>query len=421
MSTSASTDAEQGRRLVGGVPLREVLDVPALAGHRLLAGRDGLGRIIQGANVMEVPDILDWVKPHEFLVTTAYSLRHDPDQLTGLVEQLAQRGLAGLGIKLGRYVDRLPDDAVAAADAAGFAVVGLPADTAFSDLLHQVLTRILDHQSAALSGADLMYALIGRRLEDEDEIMRRATTMGWRLDRPLRLIVAEPLSAATTVDGTATTSLAVQLRQVVRDRDRHAAVVTLGDEAVVLCAEPDRDEEAFDRTRSFLDTACTAGVSRTCMRPSGVAEAYAQARRAATVGRQMHGPGSVTRFDDLGSLRLLSHVPEEELETFLVDVLGPILGDDEPSAILRQTLQALLEADGNVAETARRVHFHYNTVRARVARLEELLGPITTDHRRRVDVTLALQILQLEPASGSATTSAVRRAVPGTSTGGESP
>src|SRR5689334_14746722 len=102
-----------------GLRVREVLAVPTLAGARVLAGAGGLDRLVHRMNVMEVPDILPWVKPHELLLTTGYPLRHDPDALVGLVAELDRRGLAALAIKLHRYLDELPEQLLAEADRRG--------------------------------------------------------------------------------------------------------------------------------------------------------------------------------------------------------------------------------------------------------------------------------------------------------------
>ena len=63
--------------------LREAMAlVEPLKKARIAAGERGLDRIIQVVNVMEVPDILEWVHPGELLVTTMYPLRDDAAAIT---------------------------------------------------------------------------------------------------------------------------------------------------------------------------------------------------------------------------------------------------------------------------------------------------------------------------------------------------
>ncbi|MEV4259618.1 PucR family transcriptional regulator ligand-binding domain-containing protein, partial [Spirillospora sp. NPDC049652] len=137
--------------LTRGLPVGEVLEVPALGGARLIAGRAGLGRVVQRLNVMEVPDILPWVKPNELLLTTGYPLRGTPRGLTGLVGDLDERGVAALAIKPGRYLSEPPPEMVEQADRRGLPLILLPADVGFDDVLNQVLTDILNRQAAVLA------------------------------------------------------------------------------------------------------------------------------------------------------------------------------------------------------------------------------------------------------------------------------
>ncbi|MES9609890.1 PucR family transcriptional regulator ligand-binding domain-containing protein [Actinomadura sp. NPDC000929] len=137
--------------LTYGLSVGEVLGVSTLNGARLIAGRAGLERVVQRLNVMEVPDILSWVKPNELLLTTGYPLRNTPQSLDNLVSDLDERGLAALAIKLGRYLDSLPAEMIAQADRRGFPLILLPNDVGFDDILNQVLTDILNRQAAVLA------------------------------------------------------------------------------------------------------------------------------------------------------------------------------------------------------------------------------------------------------------------------------
>ncbi len=112
--------------LAAGVTVREVLDTPALSGARLLAGASGLDRVVRRLNVMEVPDVLPWVKAHELLLTTGYPVRSTPDGVPSLLAALDDRGLAAVGIKLNRYLDELPADALKVADERGLPLIQLP-------------------------------------------------------------------------------------------------------------------------------------------------------------------------------------------------------------------------------------------------------------------------------------------------------
>ena len=59
------------------IELKDILQVSLLKDAEVLAGKDGLTNRIVSVNVLEVPDIVDWVRPGEFLLTTAYTFSRD--------------------------------------------------------------------------------------------------------------------------------------------------------------------------------------------------------------------------------------------------------------------------------------------------------------------------------------------------------
>ena len=555
--------------------VREVLDLPSLAGSEVLAGAGGLDLLVTRVNVMEVPDILPWVKSHELLLTTGFPLQHfdgagrsegpvtadDAGALVELVEGLAAAEIAAFGIKAGRYLDELPPAMLAAADRLALPILRLPHAVAFDDVMSDVFTHLVDRQAwaldvadrlhraltaivlgggdlpqiaeefAGLFGAAVLICTLDGRVQTEagtdDEIsalheidmfdpsgrfliestrvglqpvpgprgssagqlavaavaaggtdlarivayrreggldtvtvqaIERAATvtalamtkqlavsaveskfrgdflrdalfgnagpsalvvehcrqLGWDVDRPLVVVVAEldPLADQESVTVVAPTvagrspqeRFTAAWQQVLGARDRAIPVVGFSHEVVSLLPLRPGEEQsvvadvimAIQGDRGGGRRSFCAGVSRVLTSIDGLPDAYAQARRAVAVGRRMGGPGTVSHFDRLGVYRLLSLVSDgSELSAFARDVLASLVEDTAEARDLRQTLQALLDNNCNVAETARVLHFHYNTLRYRIAKLERLIGPFTTDAHLRLNANLALQVLQM--------------------------
>src|SRR5262245_51185177 len=168
-AVSSATLPEPTSDVVPGLRVREVLEAPCLANARVLAGQAGLDRLVQRLNVMEVPDILPWVKPHELLLTTGYPLRDDPTALVRLVAELDDRGLAALAIKLHRYLDEVPEGLLAEADRRAFPVIEFPQGVGFDDVLNEVLGTLLNRQAALAARSEEVHrALVSVVLEGGD-------------------------------------------------------------------------------------------------------------------------------------------------------------------------------------------------------------------------------------------------------------
>ncbi len=186
VSSHASTRGDlegqtlEGRASVSGITVAEVMRLSSLRTARLVAGASGLHRMVRRLNVMEVPDVLPWVKADELILTTGYPLRQSPSSLTGLIVDLDDRGLAAFAIKLARYIAELPAQMLAEADRRGFPVILLPDDVGFDDILNQVLTEILNKQAAALAHSDEVHSAIMATVlagGGLDEVTAKAATL----------------------------------------------------------------------------------------------------------------------------------------------------------------------------------------------------------------------------------------------------
>lgn len=137
-----------------GVKVKEILEMEFLQEAQLLCGHGGLDNYITTVNVMEVPDIINWVKPGEFLLTTAYSIKDDIQKLNELIPVMKNIGVAGIGIKMKRYIESLPDSVIETANRLDFPIVSIPLDVSFGDVITAVLTTVVNKQTNVLIQID---------------------------------------------------------------------------------------------------------------------------------------------------------------------------------------------------------------------------------------------------------------------------
>ncbi|MEG2383701.1 MAG: PucR family transcriptional regulator ligand-binding domain-containing protein, partial [Oscillospiraceae bacterium] len=130
--------------------VNDVLGLSVFKGAVVVAGKKGLQRVVENMSVMEVPDIEDYIKKGDFLLTTLFPVYKEQNKLENLIIKLDMAGLSGIGIKLNRYVDELPDYFYAQAEELDFPIVILSADSNLSDLINIFLKDSLEKKNKEL-------------------------------------------------------------------------------------------------------------------------------------------------------------------------------------------------------------------------------------------------------------------------------
>ena len=262
-------------------------------------------------------------------------------------------------------------------------------------------------------------ALAGRAGEAADAVSH-AASLGWDLSRPMVVVVAE--TDENDEETPARPTKCVLSRSGSCGRGcRRCARATRGVPSpasarrsspfcrwaptptrMPCCAPSVRSRRSCAATVAAGGGASRRGSSRPITSAADLPGAYDEALKAVHVGRQMHGESALTHFDGLGIYRLLALIPDgADLHRFVEESLGELATDDSAeNADLRNTLSVLLDTNLNVAETARQLFFHYNTLRYRIAKLERMLGPFTSDPQLRLTLRrLRLRIRQMRGIS----------------------
>lgn len=86
---------KEGRLYHMPITVDTILKLPLFSSTTLIGGFQGVGREVLSANITDSPDIANWIRPNQFLLTTAYNYKDEPESLIPFLHQLCAYGFLG--------------------------------------------------------------------------------------------------------------------------------------------------------------------------------------------------------------------------------------------------------------------------------------------------------------------------------------
>ncbi|NBJ68128.1 MULTISPECIES: PucR family transcriptional regulator [Clostridia] len=122
--------------------IQEALLVGGLAKGNVVAGEKGITRNIASIEVMEVPEVMDWVTSGVLVITTFYSIKSLPDKQIEIVQALIHQKAAGIVIKLGRFITSIPIEIIHLANQHNFPIITIPKDVTYISVLTPLYEKL---------------------------------------------------------------------------------------------------------------------------------------------------------------------------------------------------------------------------------------------------------------------------------------
>ncbi|MBV9892452.1 MAG: helix-turn-helix domain-containing protein, partial [Rhizobacter sp.] len=240
------------------------------------------------------------------------------------------------------------------------------------------------------SASELLRSLVSPRQDDLAILADRAGQHGIDLARPLALVVVEMDRPRADYAARRFASVALPASAVADDIDGAL---------VVLCAASAAHEvrHAISAWVGHELKAVHRGVvSRPVAQPAEIPVLYASLRRALVVLGRIGLQGRIVGQHELAIYSTLFETHDRaSLATFLESTIGPVLAHDRKrGSDLAATLLAWFDCNQNARTTAQRVGIHVNTVRQRLATVEDLLGH-WGHASRALEIHIALRLWSL--------------------------
>jgi sugar diacid utilization regulator len=267
------------------------------------------------------------------------------------------------------------------------------------------------------AAAAFVRALLGREVTDRGDIVARAAELGAAVENGAGVVVARAAPMAAQTGEWRNRVLTLTLRALRSIGAGSVGALGDGETAEVVAIVPASTDEQLGRAAQALERELDASLSgfgltvsrsRLADDPVDLYRAGKEAELAANVA-EAEGR-SFLAFEETGAYRLLLPAMSEEpgeLERFYEETLAPLAAYDEQyETELVRTVEAYLDHDGNVAQTAAHLYTHRHTVRYRLERVKELSGHDigSSEGREKLSLGLkAMRVLGIASAAGPAT------------------
>ncbi len=227
------------------------------------------------------------------------------------------------------------------------------------------------------------------------DICRQSSVFHIPIDSPLALFLIE---TKRTLDDTVLTVLKYLFTDQIG-----TYLVPISDTRIVLlhpCKSTlPYQEQISEITHILVDTLNTealVSVKVACGPPSAqltkLHESYEQALTTLNIGKRFHAEQSIFYYDQLGIDRLVYHLPDSACQDFLNEVWKnniPVSLDPELSSMIN----CFLHNNLNIAETARQMHMHRNTLIYRIEKIEQQTSLDIRQFEDAMTLKLALMLM----------------------------
>ncbi|GAB1428984.1 hypothetical protein MASR2M17_24190 [Aminivibrio sp.] len=374
------------------ITVKRLLSLPVFRGSSIIAGENGLDHIVQYVDVAEVPDVNFWINPNVFVLTTAYAFCKDSDSLMKLIEALIENKAAGLGIKLGRFLNVLPREVVDFAERSNFSIILLPPELRYTHAIRAITESILqdEHNNSLSENLDDAFSQIlfgsGDSAAEAQMVFEKA---GFSSLTPVAVIsaIGSPAGIEKSL---------MPIRELAQRHGNLSAIVAVPYGTAILVRTFSSLQSEFSGYSSFFSEGVYAVASEEAPLKK-VRRSYDTTLWGARLLRLFNYPKGIYSAEETSLFfPLLSDEYRDKSTESAQNVLRPLIDYDcQNNASLVETLWmfALCGCDHN--KTAERLHIHRNTLRYRLSKIEHLLpkGSLRGASFHRLFLALTLHLL----------------------------
>lgn len=155
----------------------DALELEELETARVVAGQNGVGRVISWLHTANVPELADWLNGGEFILATIINIPAEPEAQKQYLLRLIEKEVSALAIAVGQMLKSIPYYLRAIADAHDFPLIEISYQARFVDIARTVNEQITQQNMAMVSRALSIHQTLTRVVLEGGGMKQLAETL----------------------------------------------------------------------------------------------------------------------------------------------------------------------------------------------------------------------------------------------------
>jgi len=157
--------------------IKELVNKDNLKGLKVVAGISNIENIISNVNTMDNPDAFDWFTTGDFVLTTGYIFKDNPELQVKIIRELADINCSGIGIKPKRFLGKIPQCMIDEANRVNLPIIEIPFQYSISFVSSTINNEIHKREDSTL-----------KKLFNIHEALTKCALEGGGLDELVKVI-----------------------------------------------------------------------------------------------------------------------------------------------------------------------------------------------------------------------------------------
>lgn len=397
------------------VTCESMLKMVGMEKMKLVAGEQGLCRIITWVHVIEIPEVIEWVEGGELLFITGVTIKDNTKALLKLVNDIDKKKLSGLVINVGPYIKTTPKEVIDLANSLNFPIFEVPFAVRLIEITHIICKEIFSSKIKEESRNSFMDELIFGQSVINDETIKKAVKYGYNRKKNYYAIVADIddfryYLKKNCIDKEekiveVKEQILMVIDNIMKKNNKKYMYMIKSDSFYLMIAvnKNQLKKECIEEiassinekiTKNMQDITVSIGIGSEASELLGFKKAVFDAENAMEISKKLNGINSIGDSKKLGIYKIFFGIEnQDEMINLYNETLGKLKEYEKGSTKeLLNSLQVYIDENRNIGNASEKLFIHRNTMKYRINKIEEILECDLKDDKTMFHIILCFKI-----------------------------